>query len=90
MVALCTLVSLLLSATPALAHTSERAFILLLPTGYYLLGGALAVAASFLILLALPAERVKRWCEARLVAGAHHRRPARPGSASPPVQSSCC
>jgi hypothetical protein len=54
------------SATPALAHTSERAFILLLPTRYYLLGGALAVAASFLILLALPADRVKRWCEAKL------------------------
>ncbi len=55
------------SSSAALAHTSERAFILLLPTGYYLLGGALAVAASFLILLALPGDRVKRWCEARLV-----------------------
>jgi hypothetical protein len=60
------LFSFVASTTPAFAHTSERAFILLLPTGYYLLGGALAVAASFLILLALPAERVKRWCEARL------------------------
>ena len=39
----------------------------MLPTGYYLLGGALAVAASFVILLALPAEQVKHWCEARLV-----------------------
>jgi len=55
-----------ISASPALAHTSERAFILLLPTGYYLLGGALAVAASFVILLALPAKRVRRWCAARL------------------------
>jgi len=54
------------SATPALAHTSERAFILLLPTGYYLLGGALAVAASFLILLAVPGDRLKRWCDARV------------------------
>lgn len=54
------------SASPALAHTSERAFILLLPTGHYLIGGALAVAASFAILLALPAERVKRWCAAQL------------------------
>jgi hypothetical protein len=61
------LFSFVTSTTPALAHTSERAFILLLPTGYYLLGGALAVAASFLILLALPAERVKRWCGAELV-----------------------
>jgi hypothetical protein len=54
------------SATPALAHTSERAFILLLPTGYYLLGGALAVAASFLILMAIPADRLRRWSDARL------------------------
>src|ERR1700752_516990 len=54
------------SATPALAHTSERAFILLLPTGYYRLGGALAVAASFLILLAVPGDRLKRWCDARV------------------------
>jgi len=37
-----------------------------LPTGYYPLGGALAVAASFLILLAIPADRLKRWCDARL------------------------
>jgi hypothetical protein len=58
---------LVASSPPALAHTAERGFILLLPTGHYLVGGALAVAASFLILLALPAERVKRWCEARLV-----------------------
>jgi hypothetical protein len=53
----------------ALAHTSERGFILLLPTGYYLLGGALAVAASFVILLAIPAERLKRWTDARLNLG---------------------
>jgi hypothetical protein len=60
------LISFVTSTTPALAHTSERAFILLLPTDYYLLGGALAVAASFVILLALPAGLVRRWCEARL------------------------
>lgn len=62
-ISLCSLVI----SSPALAHTSERAFVLLLPTGQYLIGGALAVAASFVILLALPAERVKRWCMARLV-----------------------
>ena len=55
-----------MSDTPALAHSSERGFILLLPTGYYLLGGALAVAASFLILLAVPADRLRRWCDGRL------------------------
>ena len=55
-----------LAAPPALAHTSERAFILLLPTGYYLVGGALAVTASFLILLALPADGIRQCFEARL------------------------
>ncbi|MGH6891122.1 MAG: hypothetical protein ACREEP_02570 [Dongiaceae bacterium] len=54
---------------PALAHTSERGFILLLPTEYYLLGGALAVAASFLILLAIPADRLRRLTDARLGLG---------------------
>ncbi|MCO5063847.1 MAG: hypothetical protein M9924_05450 [Rhizobiaceae bacterium] len=35
----------------AFAHASERGHVLLLPTGYYLLGGAFAVAGSFAILL---------------------------------------
>ena len=30
--------------TQALAHASDRGHVLLLPTGYYVLGGALAVA----------------------------------------------
>jgi hypothetical protein len=66
------LVLFVLAAHPALAHTTERAFILLLPTGYYLLGGALAVAASFLILLALPTNRLKRWSDVRLPLGHVH------------------
>jgi hypothetical protein len=40
----------------ALAHASERGHVLLLPTQYYALGGALAVAASFLILAFLPPQ----------------------------------
>jgi hypothetical protein len=67
LIALCALGFLSATTSPALAHTSERAFILLLPTGYYLLGGAVAVAASFAILLALPGERVMRWGGARMV-----------------------
>jgi len=59
------------ATTPALAHTTERAFILLLPTGYYLLGGALAVVASFVILLALPEDRLRHWSDARWVLGRH-------------------
>jgi hypothetical protein len=68
-VALFALASLATSANSALAHTSERGFILLLPTGYYLLGGGLAVAASFVILLAIPAEHLRRWADARLNLG---------------------
>ncbi len=49
----------------ASAHTSERAFVLLLPTGYYLVGGALAVAASFAILAFVPAGLVERIVSAR-------------------------
>ncbi|MDF1747680.1 MAG: hypothetical protein P1V34_02275 [Alphaproteobacteria bacterium] len=37
-------------ASTAYAHTSERGYILLLPTEYYLLGGTLSVALSFMIL----------------------------------------
>ena len=46
--------SLLCPLGPALAHTSERGYVMLLPTGHYLAGGAVAVAASFLALAVLP------------------------------------
>jgi hypothetical protein len=42
----------------AFAHTAERGFVLLLPTGYYLAGGTFAVAASFLLLAAVPGRAV--------------------------------
>jgi hypothetical protein len=38
----------------AAAHAAERGLIMLLPTGYYLAGGAAAVAVSFLLLVAAP------------------------------------
>ncbi len=50
----------------AVAHTSERAFVLLLPTGYYLVGGALAVAATFVILTFVPAALAERVVMARM------------------------
>jgi hypothetical protein len=56
---------LVLAPHGASAHTSERAFVLLLPTGYYLIGGALAVAASFVILAFVPAALVERIATAR-------------------------
>lgn len=57
---------LILTPGAAWAHTSERAFVLLLPTGYYLAGGALAVAASFVILMLVPSTVVLRAAIARV------------------------
>jgi hypothetical protein len=45
---------LLAGAGPALAHASGRGFVMLLPTGYVIWGGALAVLVSFLAVSALP------------------------------------
>jgi hypothetical protein len=54
------------AATPAFAHASERGHVLLLPTGYYLAGGALAVASSFLVLAVLPPKLLERLAAQRL------------------------
>ena len=54
----------LLTPSQALAHASDRGYVLLLPTGYYLFGGAMAVAASFVALLFIPQnsfERLAAW-----------------------------
>lgn len=50
----------------ALAHASDRGFVLLLPTGYYLTGGAIAVAASFLALTVLPPNLLHRLATQRI------------------------
>ncbi|TGT37731.1 hypothetical protein EN784_45710 [bacterium M00.F.Ca.ET.141.01.1.1] len=52
--------------TPAFAHASDRGHVLLLPTGYYLIGGAFAVAASFLVLALLPPDTIDRFWRRRL------------------------
>ncbi|MER8677634.1 MULTISPECIES: hypothetical protein [unclassified Mesorhizobium] len=55
--------------TPASAHASERGYVMLLPTGYYVAGGAIAVAASFLVLAALPPRLLDRISAYRLPIG---------------------
>lgn len=55
-----------LATTHAFAHASDRGHVLLLPTGHYLVGGALAVLASFLVLAVVAPEPLyalarKRW-----------------------------
>ncbi len=44
---------------PAAAHAAERALLMLLPTGYYLAGGAAAVAVSFAVLAVAPARGLR-------------------------------
>ena len=56
----------MLLPTPAFAHASDRGHVLLLPTGYYVAGGALAVAASFLVLALLPPDTLDRFWRRRL------------------------
>lgn len=54
------LTPLLLLATQAQAHVSEQAFVLLLPTQHYIIGGCVAVAASILLVSLLPSRWVRR------------------------------
>ena len=48
------------SAGPALAHTAERGFVLTLPTGLYIAGGAIVVGVSFLLVALVPAANLRR------------------------------
>lgn len=56
-------------ALPAFAHASDRGHVLLLPTGHYLAGASLAVAASFLVLALVPPERLIAFWRRRLPLG---------------------
>jgi len=60
-------VALLCTCLPALAHVSDRGFVLLLPTGHYLAGGAIAVAASFAVFALMPANATGALAHRRLV-----------------------
>lgn len=57
---------LIVAPAPAWAHAGERAFVLLLPTGYGILGGTLAVAATFAMLLTLPNGLMRRFTAAQI------------------------
>lgn len=56
----------LLASNPAAAHVSDRGLVMLLPTGYYQLGGAIAVLASFIALAILPERWFRTLMNARL------------------------
>lgn len=51
---------------PALAHAADRGFVMLLPTGYYVAGGAAAVGASFLVLALVPPAPLDRLARMRI------------------------
>jgi len=65
--ALCTVLIFFVQGSAAFAHSNERAFILILPTQYYIIGGALVVALSFVVIGLIPAtgfhfmERNRLW-----------------------------
>jgi hypothetical protein len=58
--------AIVISAGIAEAHTSERAFILLLPTELYIIGGTLTVALSFVVMALMPTRGLRAMEEARL------------------------
>jgi len=62
------LILLIATGAPAAAwaHASDKGFVLLLPTGYYMAGGTCAVAASFLLVLLVPHAAVRRVAAWRL------------------------
>jgi len=65
----CLAPAILILCSEAAAHASERGHVLLLPTQYYAVGGALAVAASFVVLTLLRPEPLVRMAERRIVLG---------------------
>lgn len=56
-------------AFPAGAHTTSNAFVLLLPTGYYQVGGTLAVALSVIFVFLVPARTLAEGFRRRLPLG---------------------
>jgi len=58
-----------IGCAPAWAHASDKGVVLLLPTQYYIVGGTLAVAASFLLLLVAPDTWLRRIAAAQLNLG---------------------
>ncbi len=57
------------SAGAAWAHTSERAYVLLLPTDLYIFGGALVVALSFAVMAVIPSSGLMTLERARVRLG---------------------
>lgn len=59
----------LVAAGPVLAHTGERAHVLVLPTRIYVIGGAVVVALSFLVMALLPVAGANAFERLRLDLG---------------------
>ena len=59
-------VSAAMAPAEALAHAADRGHVMLLPTGYYLVGGGLSVALSVLVLGLVPSRPLRSLAAARL------------------------
>lgn len=57
---------------PVVAHTSDMAFVLLLPTGYYLAGGTFAVAITFGLVYFVPRAWLEQVVTRRWSIGSFH------------------
>lgn len=66
---LAALLILFAGAGPVLAHTTSNGFVLLLPTGYYLAGGTVAVALSAQIAFFAPRRLMGAVAESRVILG---------------------
>jgi len=71
----------IVNAGEAFAHAADRGHVMLLPTGYYLVGGAAAVALTFVVLLLVPADVLSSLYGRRLAIGSLPKWPRLAGSA---------
>jgi hypothetical protein len=62
-------------AGQAQAHASEQAFVLLLPTGFYVAGGVISVALTVLLIAALPGQVAARLFRPLVLGAARRRTP---------------
>ena len=60
----------LLIPSSAFAHSAERGFVLLLPTGFIITGGAIVVAATFALMASTRGEGLLRWFRCKKPLGA--------------------
>jgi hypothetical protein len=74
------LLALAIYVESVFAHPGERGLVLLLPTGLYMLGGATAVALSFVVVALLPSPAFSRLTQSRDIGSLAEPRPVVPSA----------